>query len=112
MDYSDFPQKNKKRQRRRKLKQRSLHAKALNEGRHGQFRHRVFDADRSITRVSSSLLIKEYLDDLNETQEDYKEKPEERQPISCEKDSSRVGDEDGRTAGQVVAPKGTEGSSE
>ena len=110
MDYSDFPQKNKKRQRRRKLKQRSLHAKALNEGRYGQYRPRVFDVDR-ITRVNSSTLIKEYFHDEQEEQ-----RMEDTKKVSDPQD--RLPDEDGsrRNDGAVVESKETttdrEGSGE
>lgn len=110
MNYLEPPTKNKRRQQRRRQKYRSLQAKALHEGRNGQFRHRVFDTDR-VTRVSSSLLIKEYFNDEQEEQrlEDTKE-------ISHPED--RLSDEDGsrRDDGAVVEDQETttdrEGSGE
>lgn len=100
MNYSDFPTKNKRRQQRRKMKQRSLHAKALHEGRNGQYRHRVFSSD-NVRRINSHDLLKEWYD---EEQED-RDGQGRQQKLTEDSNSTDTGSNEvghGRCSGEVV----------
>lgn len=100
MNYSDFPTKNKRRQQRRKMKQRSLHAKALHEGRNGQYRHRVFSSD-NVKRINSHDLLKEWFDEEQEKgdRQRYKQKLKEDNNST---DSSSDEDGHGRCSRELV----------
>ena len=77
------------------MKQRSLHAKALHEGRNGQYRHRVYNSNND-RRVNTHDLLKEYYNESNQ------EEREEEQQATTPSYTLRTGREEGRTTGEVV----------
>ena len=101
MNYSDFPTKNKRRQQRRKMKQRSLHAQVLHEGRNGRYRHQVFNTN-SIKRLNSNDLIKEwYADEAQEDRNGQRYKPKFSKEHDS-KDSNTSSSGHGDCSGEVV----------